>query len=276
MFRQLFNDLRKFLTNPQQIVDGPQNKPFRTWLAVLTVDVVITAVLIIPLIYLIDEHVLHLRPIPEISKPMTFWFIIFLMTCFAPLAEEFIFRYPLKFARNRVLKLSVYVSSIVFGFYHLTNYTNQEALFYMLSPIIIGSQLKGGFLLAYLRLKHGLTWSILAHAVFNALAVIPSMFFLHGKTVIDYKSSDYSLVVTEYTYIERPDRMQISREYNGIDTLIVRQTGLQTVLDSIGTPGAYYIDNVLVDIDFTAASPISPDSLVNRLRQEYRIIVGNE
>lgn len=72
MFRQLFSDLWKFLSNPQQIVDEPQPRPFRTWLAVLAVDIAITAAVIIPLIYLIDEHVLHLRPIPEISKPMTF------------------------------------------------------------------------------------------------------------------------------------------------------------------------------------------------------------
>lgn len=37
-------------------------------------------------------------------------------------------------------------------------------------------------------------------------------------------------------------------------------------------PGTYYVENVLVDIDFTAALPTPPDSLINRLRQEYRII----
>ncbi|WP_257670871.1 CPBP family intramembrane glutamic endopeptidase [Parapedobacter tibetensis] len=78
----------------------------------------------------------------------------------------------------------MYVSSVVFGLYHLSNYANQEVLFYALSPIIVGSQLLGGFLLAYLRLKHGLRWSILAHAVFNALVVIPSAWLFQGKTVI--------------------------------------------------------------------------------------------
>lgn len=272
MFRQLFNDFRLFLCDPQQIVDGPQYRPFRTWLTVLIADIAITLVVIIPLIFLIDEHVLHLRPGPEITRPMTFWLMVTLVVGVAPVTEELFFRYPLKFARNRVLKVAVYISSVVFGLYHLFNYTNQEVLFYMLAPIIVGSQLLGGFLLAYLRLKYGLRWSILLHAVFNALFTIPSVLLYHGKTVIDYQSSDYSLVVTEYAYLERPERMRISRKNNGIDTLIVRQTGLQAVLDSIGKPDTYYIENVLVDIDLRAATPIPLDSLIDRLGQEYRII----
>lgn len=271
MFKQLFGNFRTFLTDPQQTVDEPAPQPFRTWLAVLSVDIAVTAAVIIPLIYLIDEHILHLRPIPEISKPMTFWHMVTLIVGIAPVAEELVFRYPLKFLRNRALKPAVYVSSMFFGLYHLSNYTNQEILFYALSPIIVGSQLLGGFLLAYLRLKQGLRWSILAHAAFNALVVIPSALLLHGKTVIDYQSSDYSLVVTEYSYLERPAHMQVSRGDNGIDTVIVRQMGLQTVLDAIGTRGTFYVNNTLVDFDFTATSPISPDSLINRLRQEYRI-----
>ena len=208
MFNQFFYDFRKFLGNPQQTVDGPRSRPLSTWLVVLLVDVVITMAIIVPLIHLIDGQVLHLRPIPEISKPMTFWYMVIVIVCVAPVVEELIFRYPLKFARNRVLKIAVYTSSVVFGLYHLSNYTNNEVLFYLISTIIVGSQLLGGFLLAYLRLKHGLPWSILTHAVFNALMVIPSALFMQGKTVIDYQSADYSLVVTEYAYLERPDYMR--------------------------------------------------------------------
>jgi len=226
----------------------------------------------IPIIYLIDEYVLHLRPIPEISKPMTLGLMVLIVAGIAPVAEELIFRYPLKFARNRMLKLAVYISSVAFGLFHLVNYTNREVLFFAFSPIIVGSQLLGGFLLAYLRLKHGLPWSILAHAAFNTLITIPSVLLLHGKTVINYASSDYTMLVKEYAYLERPSRIRINRKDDGIDTVIVRQTDLQTVLDSIGTPGAYYADNALVDIDFVARSPILPDSLIYRLRQEYRII----
>ncbi|MEC3879700.1 CPBP family intramembrane glutamic endopeptidase [Parapedobacter sp. 10938] len=272
MFRSLFNDLRLFLRDPQQIVDGPHDRPFRTWLAVLIVDIAITSVVIVPLIFLIDEHVLHLRPGPEITRPMTFWFMVTLVIGVAPVMEELFFRYPLKFVRNRVLKVAMYISSVFFGLYHLSNYANQEVLFYALAPIIVGSQLLGGFLLAYLRLKYGLRWAILLHAVFNALFTIPTVLLYHGKTIIDHQSSEYSLVVTEYAYVDRPERMRISRKDNGIDTLIVRQMGLQSVLDSIGKPETYYIENVLVDIDLRAAYPIPLDSLINRLGQEYKII----
>ena len=128
---------------------------------------------------------------------------------------------------------------------HFLNFTalssihTRQILFYALSPIIVGSQLLDGFLLAYLRLKQGVSWSILAHATFNVLMIIPSALLFQGKTVINYTTPDYTILVKEYTYLERPSHMRIGRtEDDDIDTVIVQQMGLQTVLDSIVTTNA--------------------------------------
>lgn len=110
------------------------------------------------------------------------------------------------------------------------------------------------------------------HAVFNALIIVPITLTIHGETVIDYQSPGYSLVVTQYAFSERPEHIRIYRQEAGIDTVHVRQANLQHIVDLIGTPGAWYIDDALVDIDFKAAAPIPPDSLISLLAQKFRMI----
>lgn len=269
--RYFMEDFRKFLRNPQEIVDGPEHGALRSWMVVFAINFAFAALVIIPLAVLIDQHVLPIKGGPLTAK-MPLWILIIVVLMMTPVIEELLFRYPLKFARNRVLKIAVYGSSVLFALAHMSNYNNHEVLFYLLAPVIVGSQLVGGFLMAYLRLKHGLRWSILMHAVFNAVIIVPITLFIHGKTVIDCQSPHYSLVVTQYAFSERPEHIRIFRQETGIDTVHVRQANLQRIVDLIGTPGAWYVDDALVDIDFKAASPIPPDSLISLLGQQFRMI----
>ena len=126
--------------------------------------------------------------------------------------------------------------------------------------------------MAYLRLKHGLRWSILLHAVFNALIIVPITLSIHGKIVIDAHSPQYSLVVTQYAFSEQPEHIRIFKQKTGIDTVHVRQANLQQIVDLIGTPNTWYVDDALVDIDFKATSPIPPDSLISLLGEQFRMI----
>ncbi|MFC3197635.1 CPBP family intramembrane glutamic endopeptidase [Parapedobacter deserti] len=269
--RHFIEDFQKFLRNPQEIVDGPQNGAFHSWMVVLTINFAFAALVIIPLALLIDQHVLPLKGGPLPAK-MPLWFLVIVILVMVPVVEELLFRYPLKFARNRVLKIAVYGSSVLFALVHMSNYDNHEVLFYLFAPVIVGSQLVGGFLMAYLRLKHGLRWSILMHAVFNAVIIVPVTLSIHGATVIDSHSPQYSLVVTQYAFSEQPEHIRIFRQEAGIDTVHVRQANLQRIVDLIGTPGAWYVDDALVDIDFKATSPIPPDSLISLLGQQFRMI----
>jgi len=269
--RRFREDFGKFLRNPQEIVDGPENGAFRSWMVVLAINLAFAGLVIIPLALLIDQHVLPIKG-GALTAKMPFWFLVIVILILVPIVEEMLFRYPLKFARNRVLKIAVYGSSIIFALVHMSNYDNREVLFYLLAPIIIGSQLVGGFLMAYLRLKHGLRWSILLHAVFNALIIVPITLSIHGKIVIDAHSPQYSLVVTQYAFSEQPEHIRIFKQKTGIDTVHVRQANLQQIVDLIGTPNTWYVDDALVDIDFKATSPIPPDSLISLLGEQFRMI----
>ncbi|MFB2120848.1 hypothetical protein [Parapedobacter sp. 2B3] len=78
--------------------------------------------------------------------------------------------------------------------------------------------------------------------------------------------------VTQYAFSERPEHIRIYGQEAGIDTVHVRQATLQHIVDRIGTPGMWYVDDALVDIDFKAASPIPPDSLISLLGKKFRMI----
>lgn len=101
--RRFSEDFGKFLRNPQEIVDGPENGAFRSWMVVLAINLAFAALIIIPLALLIDQHVLPVKGGPLTAK-MSLWFLVIVVLIIVPIVEEMLFRYPLKFARNRALK----------------------------------------------------------------------------------------------------------------------------------------------------------------------------
>lgn len=271
MVKNLIDDFQRFIRNPEHAVLGAKFPPFHVFVLIMVAHILFAAVFTLPATYLIDRHILKLKFSPDFMEPSTLVMAVLTMVVFAPLLEETLFRYPLKFARGRVLKVGVYVSSVVFGLVHFINYSNREALFFLLIPVIFSSQLIGGLVLAYLRLKQGLRWSILAHVTFNALVLGGGILFIHGNVVLDESTDNHSLYVKEYAYLEkRPKQFTIHRTNEGIDTISVRQISLRTLLDSIGGNGRY-VDNVIVDMDFKSTEPISSDSLINLLKKQYRI-----
>lgn len=264
-------DFKRFVRNPEQALEGSTDRPFQLFAAALAADILFVASFTLPVIYLIDRYVLKLRFSPGYTEPTTLVVMILSVAVLAPILEEILFRYPLKFARGRSLKILIHVSSLAFGFVHLINYANREILFFLLSPLIFSSQLIGGFIFAYLRLKLGLRWSILSHATFNGLALGLAILFTHGNVTLDESTEHYTLYVKEYMYVgTEPARLDIRRTNGGIDTLLVRQASLQAVIDSLMGHGTY-VDDAIVDIDFNADTPMATDSLMNLFRKEYRI-----
>jgi len=68
-----------------------------------------------------------------------------------------------------------YVSALLFGLLHATNFNGSFFLILALSPILVGPQIIGGLILGYVRMKHGLVYSILFHAAGNILTLYLSM-----------------------------------------------------------------------------------------------------
>ncbi|MCS7061291.1 MAG: CPBP family glutamic-type intramembrane protease, partial [Anaerolineae bacterium] len=68
---------------------------------------------------------------------------------------------------RRYVAVYYYVSALLFGFVHLTNYSTLNAWWY--APILILPQLIGGFLFGYARIRLGFWYAVLAHMLTNLL-----------------------------------------------------------------------------------------------------------
>lgn len=110
--------------------------------------------------------------------------IFFLAVILAPILEETIFRAPLVFFKNsNYFKLAFYISILLFGIVHLSNFEN--FLDYLwLAPILVAPQTFAGIFLGFTRVKLGLEWSMFLHAAHNAILLSPMLFLkFAGETI---------------------------------------------------------------------------------------------
>lgn len=135
----------------------------------------------------------------EMIDEMSIHMVLFVAVFFGPILEEFVFRgfitfyrfYPLlfviamagalgmnKFKLIRKIRrawtfcfpLLMMLSVLLFGYVHVWNFEEQMSLWMI--PIAISPQLIAGLFLTYARVKYGLIWSMLAHALVNFIALV--------------------------------------------------------------------------------------------------------
>ncbi|WP_064196070.1 MULTISPECIES: type II CAAX prenyl endopeptidase Rce1 family protein [Emticicia] len=90
----------------------------------------------------------------------------------APIIEEFIFRYPLKFfATKKYFKWMLYIICLIFGLIHLDNYIidNSHLLF---APLIVIIQIYGAFMFGFIRISYGFWYGVLLHMIHNSWSLI--------------------------------------------------------------------------------------------------------
>ncbi|GET32387.1 hypothetical protein PbJCM13498_12500 [Prolixibacter bellariivorans] len=73
-----------------------------------------------------------------------------------------------------------YISTILFGFYHLQNYT-LTLTFLVLSPVFVSPQIFAGFNIGYLRVRQGFWWGFVLHGLHNVVfLLLPVLLFKPG------------------------------------------------------------------------------------------------
>jgi membrane protease YdiL (CAAX protease family) len=76
------------------------------------------------------------------------------------------------------LKFVVYCSSALFALVHMTNFTEFDyGKYFYLVPFLVAAQFVVGLVLSYIRLNHGMKWAIIFHGVYNAVLIIPAVYF---------------------------------------------------------------------------------------------------
>jgi len=100
-------------------------------------------------------------------------YLFFLIVIVAPLFEELICRGPMFFFKNkRYFKYVFYILTLLFGFYHITNFEINSTTA-LLSPLLVAPQLSLGAILGFIRVRFGLWWAIALHAIYNCILIGP-------------------------------------------------------------------------------------------------------
>lgn len=80
--------------------------------------------------------------------------------------------------RNPDLKFVVYCSAALFAMIHMVNFTGFDyGEYFYLVPLLVAGQFVVGLVLSYIRLNHGMLWAIIFHGVYNAMLIIPAIYF---------------------------------------------------------------------------------------------------
>ncbi len=96
----------------------------------------------------------------------------------APLMEEFVFRWPLRFFKGRLsCKIAVWISCGIFALVHLANFDRFDGL-YPLMLILVLPQLFAGIGFAFARMKWGFWYGVLCHALHNAIGMLATMYLV--------------------------------------------------------------------------------------------------
>lgn len=104
--------------------------------------------------------------------------ILLIVSVAAPLVEELIFRAPITlFCKyKKQFKYIFYTFAILFGYIHITNFEITTNVI-LLSPILVLPQIILGLILGYLRVKIGLVYAMLLHALYNGVLTLPFILF---------------------------------------------------------------------------------------------------
>lgn len=170
-------ELFSYLKAPDPYKDENTDKGYRITklLHLFVISVISALVLAIP-ISIIDELGIidaNKHSVSELLANNSILFILFSAVIMAPLFEELIFRAPITlFGEHKNFKFFFYLFAVLFGLVHLFNYKgNFTTTTLLVTPILTAPQTVLGGYLGFIRVKFGLLWSILLHAIYNGLFI---------------------------------------------------------------------------------------------------------
>lgn len=285
MIKQTLTDFFNFLKKPTDT-----QLHLSTWkkLKMIFILFIAEVIIFISIIYPIITGIDYLIPLKSVrvEEDKTFLFYFLTLVVFAPIFEEFLFRWVLRRQTlieslvpqqkwDKIFPFLVYFTAIAFGFVHISNYTNEELLFYILSPIILITQLLGGFVITFIRVRFNIFWGMLYHALWNfsmAFMMMVAWDFVFQKPYQE-TSHNYNIEVTESYFYDNDQKpsIKISSDKDKIYQIEAEQYEFQKLLDTLYQKDKFYIDDVYIKLKFQSEKGISKSEFLEILKKEYDI-----
>ena len=276
-------DFVSFLKHPKDVQTKESFKrKLQTIFILLGFEMCVVCFVLAPLYYLME-------PLVSVKEELDYKEDTLLMSAIssiilAPVLEEIGFRlilrrnFPIKYIFSqklwdKIFPFLVYASSVIFGFGHLTNYTNDGFWFYVFSPIIIAPQLIGGLVTAFIRVKYNFFYGILYHALWNALIIFPLIFMNNFSSPYQEKTEKYSIEISEKHFFDEDEKQvfKIDSLQGKIYKIEVEQYSFQHFLDSLYQGNKYQINDAFIKMKFDSQKGVTKEEFIEILKKEYDI-----
>ncbi|ALR31991.1 hypothetical protein ATE47_16345 [Chryseobacterium sp. IHB B 17019] len=288
---QLKNDFVNFISfikRPNDFqLEIPARRKFSMIFNFLIIETIFTFLVVFPILFLVKKLIStkSLNP-DDLNIPDTLLFRFLLAVVAAPIAEELLLRYPLRYnilfsklitreKWNRIFPFLVYFLSSIFGLLHLTNYANDSWKFYALLPLILISQICGGFILSYIRIRLNIFYSILYHCIWNAsFAIVLPFLTITFNDPYTYSGKHYDIKIQEQAFFNenKPKTLKLNEAGEKIYTLDAQQYQLQKISDTIYGKGKYIADEeAWINISFKSERGVTKEEFRKILQEEYTI-----
>ena len=279
--KNILLEVYNFIKNPndQRIENWTFKKNVKYILVILCFELVFNALFFIPLIYLLNkvEPILYETRIDYNSN--TFLQTLIITAFLVPIAEEMIFRYLLRYNKlfskivdinkwNFLFKILVYISIILFGFLHSSNFENSSTFFYCILPILVSTQLIGGIFLTFLRVRFNILTSIVSHVLWNGIfTIIPIIISIFEKPY-ERITDDYKLKIEYLNYnTSKPQKFQIDSTSNKIFKIYIKEYSFNHILDSL-YQYERKSDDILINMKMESKKGITKEEL-KKLLSDY-------
>lgn len=185
-FIELFN----FYKNPKdvRIKNYTLIKNIKYILYTFLADLSLTLIFF-PFLYLLSKNNLIPEDFERINyTDNTLLKSLMVIAVFVPLLEEIIFRFPIRYNKlyryfisakvwDFLFKILVYIIPLLFGFVHLSNFGDLTLPLILMSPVLIGSQIIGGYLYTFLRVKFNFVSAVVTHMLWNLVLSLGVIFY---------------------------------------------------------------------------------------------------
>lgn len=167
----LFKDFIDFVKSPGTYINVPiaPKEKFKNVVSYFLAIACLSGLLLGSIVILIDKLNLFKPLVFKVDLSYAVWLLVGVV--FAPLVEEGIFRGFLpKIEVKRTSKWPYYISSLLFGLVHITNYEWDNSMIPFMAIITL-PQIFLGLLFGYIRMIYGFWYAVLLHALYNAVLI---------------------------------------------------------------------------------------------------------
>lgn len=275
---KILREVLDFIKKPTdtRIENGSFRKCSIYLFALMSVELALHIILIFPILFLLDSIEPMVTELRIEYQRNTLIQTMVIGIVLVPILEELVFRYVLRYNKlisrflkrttwDKIFKYLVYISIILFGFAHSSNYENSSLFFYLLLPIIISSQLIGGIAITFLRVRFSMQAGIAYHVLWNMIFLLIPVGMNYLNKPFIREDTNYNLKIESLIYnSDKGQQYEVEADSTKIYKATISEYSLNHVLDSLFQYERKE-DDQLIRLELESKSGISKEELKKEL-----------